>query len=316
MTDKPKVVVSKCLGFCECRYNGITIQNDFVDKLGKFVEYITVCPEVGIGLGIPRKPIRLVEENDQIELYQPETKNIYTKKMKDFTDDFLNDLEDVDGFLLKGRSPSCGIKDVKIYRGKNNSIVSGKGAGIFADEVLKRYDELAIEEEGRLTNFKIREHFLAHLYTMNRFKDVENEKSLKLLVDFHSKNKYLIMAHNPELLKVLGRIVANHEKLDTEEIVEKYKENLGKAMKILPKETNYINTLMHIFGYFSDELSSQEKKFSLDLLDKYRNESIPLSVPLNVFRTYAIKYNEEYLLDQTIWSTYPEALMDLKDSGK
>lgn len=316
MFHKPKVVVSKCLGFSKCRYNGQVIQDDFVDKLGEYVHYITVCPEVEIGLGIPRKSIRLVLEDNEITLFQPETKNEYTNKMKKFTDDFLSSLKDVDGFLLKGRSPSCGIKDTKIYDGKKNPNVLRKGDGIFAKEVLKKYSYLAIEGEGRLTNFKIREHFLAHLYTMNRFKIVEKERTMKSLVDFHSKNKYLLMAHNPEILKELGRIVANHDKLDIETIFKNYKFNLGKALKYLPKKTNYINALMHIFGYFSYELSKQEKKFSLDLLNKYRNESIALSVPLNVFRTYAIKYNKKYLLEQTIWSCYPEGLMNLKDSKR
>jgi len=316
MSDKPKVVVSKCLGFDKCRYNGVTIQNDFVDKLGEYVDYITVCPEVEIGLGIPRKPIRLVRNNNSIELFQPHTKNTYTDNMKDFSSDFLDSLKGIDGFLLKGRSPSCGIKDVKIYAGKDNPNVDGKGKGMFAYEVIKKYPHLAIEEEGRLTNFKIREHFLAHLYTINSFKKVEKERKMKSLVNFHSKNKYLLMAHNPEMLKVLGKIVANHEDLDIEIVLDNYRINLGEALKSLPKKTNYINALMHIFGYFSQELSKEEKKFSLDLLNKYRNESIPLSVPLNVFRTYAIKYNENYLLQQTIWSCYPEGLMDLKDSGK
>lgn len=316
MFYKPKVVVSKCLGFSKCRYNGQVIQDDFVDKLGEYVHYITVCPEVEIGLGIPRKPIRLVLEDNEITLFQPETKNEYTYEMKKFTNDFLSSLKDVDGFLLKGRSPSCGIKDTKIYDGKKNPNVLRKGDGIFAKEVLRKYPYLAIEGEGRLTNFKIREHFLAHLYTMNRFKIVEKERTMKSLVDFHSKNKYFLMAHNPEILKVLGRIVANHDKLDIETIFKNYKFNLGKALKDLPKKTNYINALMHIFGYFSYELSKQEKKFSLDLLNKYRNESIPLSVPLNVFRTYAIKYNKKYLLEQTIWSCYPEGLMNLKDSRR
>ncbi|WP_130806253.1 YbgA family protein [Senegalia massiliensis] len=316
MIDKPKVVVSKCLGFSKCRYNGQVIQDDFVDKLGEYVDYITVCPEVEIGLGIPRKPIRLVLEDNEIILFQPETKNEYTYEMKKFTNYFLSSLKDVDGFLLKGRSPSCGIKDTKVYDGKKNPNVLRKEDGIFAKEVLKKYPYLAIEGEGRLTNFKIREHFLAHLYTMNRFKIVEKERIMKSLVDFHSKNKYLLMAHNPEILKVLGRIVANHDKLNIETILNNYKFNLGKALKNLPRKTNYINALMHIFGYFSNGLSKEEKKFSLYLLNKYRNESIPLSVPLNVFRAYAIKYNENYLLKQTIWSCYPEGLIDLKDSGK
>lgn len=313
---KPQVMVSRCLGFSACRYNGQTIQNKFVNKLKDYVEYTTVCPEVEIGLGIPRDPIRLVSEKDEILLYQPTTGKEYTKEMTDYSLNFLDSLKDVDGFILKGRSPSCGMKDVKVYLGKEKAVGSTKGSGIFASLVMKKYPYLAIEEEGRLTNFRIREHFLTKLYIMFKLRQVKESKSMSELVKFQSDNKYLLMAYHQKEQKLLGRIVANHDKKPFDEIIDEYRDHLGNAFARLPRHTNYINALMHIFGYFSDNLSSKEKDFVLGTLDKYKEGKIPLSVPINLLRSYVIKYEQVYLLEQSIWAPYPEDLVDISDTGK
>lgn len=314
---KPTVVVSRCLGFDHCRYNGDIIPDKFVQRLKEHVNYITVCPEVEINLGIPRDPVRLVSENEKIELYQPASGNVYTKDMDDYSKKTIESFgESVHGFILKGRSPSCGIKDVKIYLGKEKGVSSIKGVGIFADLVINRFPHLPIEEEGRLTNYAIREHFLNKLYTFFRFEDIKNSNSLKELVKFHSNNKYLLLSYNQTQLKNLGKIVANHDKKPFKEIIKDYESHLGLAFAKLPRKNNYINTFMHIFGYFSEELSKKEKEFILDRFDKYKEDKIHISVITTLLKTYAIKYEKEYLLDQTLWATYPEELLDISDTGK
>lgn len=315
-SKKPIVVVSRCLGFCKCRYNGDVIIDKFVQRLKEHVNYITVCPEADIGLGTPREPLRLVSEKGNIDLYQPSTGQIYTKEMAEYSANFLNSLEQVHGFVLKGRSPSCGIKDVKIYLGKEKAVGSIKGVGLFASHVINKYPYLPIEEEGRLTNYAIREHFLTKLYTFFKFQDIKDSNSMKDLVKFHSDNKYLLLAYNQSQLKTLGRIVANYEKKQFKEIIKEYEHHLGLAFARLPRKGNYINTLMHIFGYFSEYLTKGEKEFILDRFNKYKEDKIHLTVLINLLETYAIKYNQEYLLAQTIWSTYPEELLDISDTGK
>lgn len=316
MGNKPKIIVSKCLGFAKCRYNGDVIRDDFVESLAPFVEYITVCPEVEIGLGIPRKPIRLIRENDKLELYQPETEEIFTKEMEEYNDRVLGGLEDIDGFILKGRSPSCGIKDVKVYNGRGKAPVLEKDAGVFGRAVLEKFAHLPIEEEGRLTNLKIREHFLTKLYTMKRFKGIEKSGKMKDLVKFHGDNKYLLIAYNQEKSKLLGKIVANHEKLPFEEVAQKYKEGLSQALENPPKYTNYINSLMHIFGYFSKELNEEEKKFILDSFEKYREDKVHLSVPVNLLKSYVLRFKDKNLVNQSIWEPFPDELLDIADTGK
>lgn len=313
---KPRIVVSKCLGFAKCRYNGQTIPDNFVNSLKEYVEYVTLCPEVEIGLGVPREPIRLIKENGRIELYQPATESLFTDEMNEYSKNILDNIGDIDGFILKGRSPSCGIKDVKVHNGRGRAPVLEKDMGIFAAHVKNRFAHLPIEEEGRLTNLKIREHFLTKLYTMMKFKEIEKSKSMKDLVKFHSNNKYLLMAYNQNQLRVLGKIVANHEKNKIDQVIENYKDHLRLALEEVPKYTSYINSLMHMFGYFSKYLTSGEKEFILANLEKYRDDKVHLSVPVNLLRSYVLRFNDEYLLDQTIFNPFPDELLDISDTGK
>ena len=313
--NKPTVVVSRCLGFDKCRYNGDMIPNKFVKKLGEYVNYITVCPEVEIGLPIPRETIRLVKDGEEIKLYQPSTGRELTEEMTNFTKEFLDSLEDIDGFILKGRSPSCGTKDVKIYVGKEKAVGSFKGAGLFGKAVTVRYPNKAVEEEGRITNFKIREHFLTKLFTNFTFKQVKASSSMASLVKFQSDNKYLLMAYNQKEQKVLGRIVSNHEKKSFKELIKEYEEHLALTFARAPRYTSIINAFQHIIGYFSEKITSKERQFFLETLETYRDNKIPQSVLIHLLKSYAIQFNEEYILQQTILSPYPEGLIDLRDSG-
>jgi len=167
---KPNVIVSKCLGFEACRYNGQVIRDDFVRKLEKHVNYIPVCPEVEIGLGVPRFPVRIVRSGPT-RLIQPSTNRDLTGLMNEFSERFLAGLRDVNGFILKHRSPSCGVKDVRIYPSAEKSAPLGTGPGFFGGNVQERFPGLAIEDEGRLKSYTIREHFLTKLFTLTSLRD-------------------------------------------------------------------------------------------------------------------------------------------------
>jgi len=164
---KPVVIISKCLGFAHCRYNGQIIPDEFVEKLKPYVEFRPVCPEVEIGLGVPRDPIRVILTDEKFRLIQPATGADVTGKMVDFAESFLNSADEIDGFILKSRSPSCGLKDVKIYTGLMDDNFVSKGSGFFARAVLDKFPNLAIEDEDRLKNYTIRKHFLTTLFQRN-----------------------------------------------------------------------------------------------------------------------------------------------------
>lgn len=315
MVEKPKILVSKCLGFCKCRYDGQVLPDKFIKSIEPYVEFIQVCPEVEIGLGIPRPSVKLIIIDGKYELYQPENDRIVTPEMDEYSHRVLSEIPEIEGAILKGRSPTCGIKDVKIYQSLKKGASSIKGVGRFAEHVYDYFPYAAIEEEGRLTNLGIREHFLTKLFTNLRFKKIENA-DMKDLVEFHTRHKYLLMTYSQKELKILGKIVANHEKLQFGELIKLYKEHLGLALANPPRVNNSINTLMHLMGYFSDHLIAEEKAFILDSLTKLKEKRLHLSVPVNLIRSYAIKYKQDYILNQFIWEPFPDGLLDIKDTGK
>jgi len=314
--SRPNVVVSKCLGFDRCRYNGVTIPDAFVDQLKPYVTFHTVCPEVEIGLGAPRDPVRVVIVEGKHRLIQPSTEADLTEAMQNFVHAFLDSLENVDGFILKGRSPSCGIKDVKVYRSLGKAAPVAKSDGFFGGAVLARFPNLPVEEEGRLKNFGIREHFLTHLFTQADFRAVKATGSIGDLVRFHSDNKLLLMAYREAELRIMGRLVANPEKRPADTVLADYEQHLAKALVQPPRHNTSINVLMHALGYFSKGLSAEEKTFFLDALDRYRAGRIPLSVPVGIISAWIVRFGEPYLARQTFFAPYPEDLVSVTDSGK
>ncbi|WP_426350734.1 YbgA family protein [Alloiococcus sp. CFN-8] len=337
--DRPIIIISKCLGFEPCRYNGQMVRCPFIEKLAPYVHIEVVCPEVGIGLPTPRKPIRLVNSPEGIRVYEPSANNDYTYKMSDFIKEYINNITSVDGFILKSRSPSCGVKDVRIYEGKDKSASARAGKGIFASELSKKYKDIPIEDEGRLSNLRIREHFLTRLFTLHSFKKVMKEESLTELLKFHQKNKFLIKAYNQgeyRSLEAIIRVAVSNHSLFVEErlrnplsepkaieaaeeykkVAEMYSIHLKKAFSRMPRYTNYINVFLEIYKSFEKDISKEEREFILKTIEKFKTGRLPSLVPLNVLRAYVIKFNNKAMINQSIWEPYPEELMDLSDSGK
>ncbi len=200
---KPIIFVSKCLGFAACRWNGAMVPDEFVKKLKNHVEIVTSCPECEIGLGVPRDPIRIVYKGSSFRLMQLNTGKDVTGPMRKFTDGFLSGIREIDGFILKDRSPSCGIKDVKVYPDIESSSSLKKKSGFFGEEALKRFSNTAIESETRLTNFAVREHFLIRIFTLARFREVKKSGEIKSLIWFHAAHKLLFMVYSRKKLKIM-----------------------------------------------------------------------------------------------------------------
>lgn len=312
---KPRIVISKCVNFEACRYNGLMVNSPLVEKLKDYVEFITTCPEVEIGLPTPRESIRLVKQGDEIRLVKSMSGEDFTDKMNSFSHKFVNSLENIDGFILKSRSPSCGFKDVKLYSGIGKiPAISTKSVGFFAQVVLDVVNPQAIEDEGRLTNLILREQFLTKVYTFAKFRNLPH--TMKNLVEFHASNKYLFMAYNQAKLKDAGKIVANHEKLPIEEVFANYQEKLHQIFQKGANISTNINVLMHIFGYFSQDLNSDEKAHFLDQLDLYRQRQIPLIVVTTILNSWIKRFDQPYLKTQNYFEPFPKELMSINDSGK
>jgi len=308
---KPIVVISNCLEFKACRYNGELIPNNFVKRLEPFVIYKPICPEIEIGLGVPRDPIKIISKNNKQNLVQPSTGNDYTVVMNDLAKRYNDSLTEVDGFILKSRSPSCGIKDVNLYDKLDKGQRIGKTTGLFAKEVLKKFEGLAIEDEVRLANHRIREHFLTKLFLLASFRHLKKKQSIAGLIKFHSVNKFILMSHNQSKTRELGNIIGSYNNNNLEDIFNNYEEKLKIALKSVARKGSNINMLMHAFGYLSKNLNSKEKALFLENLDKYRNNEIAITSILMLLKSWVLKYEHHYLMEQTFFSPYPVELMNI-----
>ena len=326
--EKPIVYVSMCLGFEPCRYDGKMCSDEFTESLKQYVEFKTVCPEMEMGLGVPRETIRIVSEKGEIKLMQPSSEKDVSKEMSTFINNFINSVDECDGFLFKSRSPSCGTKDVKIYEGMQKSASSKKGSGIFAGAIIEKFYGLAIEDDGRLKDYKIREHFLTKIFTFAKFRTIKKLKSMDALVEFHNENILLFMSYNQKLTKVLRSIITNYDKAESEKmtsnkensefqnIIQEYEISLKQVFLKAPRYTSNISTLIHSMGYFSEDLTQDEKEFILKTIEEYREGRVPLSVPQYIIRTEAVRFNNEYLINQSFFEPFPLELVTMRDSGK
>lgn len=308
---RPKIVVSKCIEFDRCRYDGSLIPSDFVKALKPHVDFSPVCAEMEIGLGVPRSSVRIVSINGKLKLIQPATGLDMTDKMETFSGQFLSSLKGIDGFILKYRSPSCGIKNIRVYSSPEKAGIAYKASGFFGAAVIKLFPDFAIEDEGRLRNINIREHFLTKLYILASFREVQETGTLSDLIQFHTHNKLLLMAHSQKETKILGNIVANREKRVINEQSLLYRVHLGQALRSPPKSTSKINMLMHSFGYFSDRLSHEEKTHFLQSIDRYRNKKTSFSSLLAILQSWIARFDEDYLRSQTFFEPFPEDLIEL-----
>ncbi len=300
---RPKIVISRCF-FEYVRYDGGTVLDPFVEKLKNYVDFITVCPEVDIGLGVPRQRIIIVKDGENKRLIQYQTGIDLTEKMEEFSKGFLSKLENVDGFLLKSKSPSCGVGTTKLYLREQ---VVGRTYGFFAQAVRESMPYMPLEDEGRLRDKNIRENFLIRIFAFAELRKLMENFSPKGLVEFHSAYKYMLMTYNQKALKELGRLVAQVGK-EPERVAKEYKESFMKAFSRIPSASRHANTLMHILGHISRNLNSMEKRHLLHLIQKLKFGKMEHRVIVEVLRSLAYRHNNEYLLKQRYLDPYPEDL--------
>ncbi len=318
MINKPNIVISKCINIDNCRYNGDRVNDDFLNKLWKHVNFIAVCPEVAIWLWTPRMPVKLYWNPDRniVKMYQSSKKIDLTDKMNDFSNKFLNKLENIDWFVMKNRSPSCWIKDVKVYPDWESKIAHGKSSWLFVKNIENIFENYPLEDEWRLKNFRIRESFLTKIFCLAKLRWVFESWKISELQNFQAENKYLFMAYSPKYQVELWRIIASYDKTNFEEIKKYYHETILKLFNSKNDTWKIINAFTHIFWYFKNSCSKEEKEFFLETLDLYKESRIPSSTIINILNIWSIRDKQEYILKQTILNPYPKDLMELSDSWK
>lgn len=298
--NKPKIVVSSCLGFDSCRYDGSKTKSEISKSLLTFVDFVTVCPEKEIGLPTPRDSLRLVEEDSGVELYCTKQDKYYTKEMQDFTKNFISDNADAHGYIFRGSSPSCGLGDVKMYS-KDGSLLKTKTSGIFAKGVIENYPACFIESEGRLRNFAIRDKFYIAIFTYNSFKNTND------LAMFHKNNKYLLSSLSPGYYKTMSRYI---------EDPNEYEKLLIKVLSADVTTAKRMSTLMSLFSHFHNDLLESQKSNMFDNLMLFSNKKLPYQSLITLLWDYVLRYGDEELHEQTIFCPYPKELISVTDSGK
>lgn len=310
---KPRVYISRCITFAAVRYNGQMVPSEFVDKLRPFIEPVTHCPEEEIGLGIPRAPVRIIaldKEMKDLRLVQPATGKDHTDKMRKYTDRVLSSLGEIDGFIMKSKSPSSGVRDVKIYpKYPDGAALTKKGAGFFGGEVLRRFPDRVVEDEGRLNDEVLRDNFLKCIFLSAGYRGVRQSGRISSLIKFQERNKLLLMSYNQDIMRKLGRISANAKKIGFDKSCEEYGELLGKIMFKPYKKTNLINSYEHAFGYFKTVLAAPEKAYFISCLKKYASGKTGSVTIITLLKSYIIRFDEKYLAGQSLFEPYPEELL-------
>ena len=306
--SRPVVGVSDCLEFKACRYDGARVHFDLVRNLEPHVEYRTVCPELGIGLGVPRDPIRVVNTDGALRLLQPATGRDLTKDMKDFAARFLEALGTLDGFILKSRSPSCGTGDVKVYPGAWSRTPSETGSGFFAAAVLKRHPDLPVEDEARLDDHGVREHFLTRIFALARLRDVVQSGQIAQLVRFHASYKFLLLAYSETGMRELGWVAANPDKEPPADVIARYAEAFRQALASPPRRSAFVNVFEHIYGFLVKQLDIEARRKFADQLARFRHDRIPASDIATQLESWAVSLGSSYILDQAVFAPFPREL--------
>ena len=307
MEKKFKIGISSCLLGNEVRWNsGHKLDKYLTNTLGQFVEYAPVCPEVEAGFGIPRESFRLVGDPDAPRLITFKSKTDHTDRMVTWAKKRVRELEkeDLCGFIFKSDSPSSGMIRVKVYNEKG--MPHKVGIGIFARAFMEHFPLIPVEDDGRLNNPLIRENFILQIFTMKRWRDnMARKPSMGNLVDFHTRNKLLILSHSPKLYRLMGKLVADGKKLPIKELYDQYQLLLMEALKLKTTIRKNTNVLQHLMGYFKKQLSIDEKQELLEIFGQYRNEHVPLIVPITLINHYVRKYDQPYLKQQTYLHPHP-----------
>ena len=311
-TPTPVVVLSRCLGVEACRYNGKMIREDFIHHLSSYVKIRPVCPELEIGLGVPREPIRILAGDGGPTLVQPATGRDLTQPMTTFSQSFLGTLKEVDGFILKSRSPSCGIRDTKIHDADQETVLE-RGAGIFAAAVLEHFPAAAVEDEKRLRNRVRREQFLTRLYALARLRRIAQRPTREALSRFHTANHLLLMAYNRKELDRLDKLLSDDGEPDAAVLAKEYKRRLSNALSRNPRYTSLIGVLIYALGPISKQLTDRDKALFLDRLEGFRNGKIPASGPVSLLRSWVLRHGPRDLRNQTLFNPYPMELNEVAD---
>lgn len=307
------VGVSACVIGEKVRFDSGHKRSQFVVKdLGDYCEFVPVCPEVAIGLPVPRPTIRLLDTEGDIRLVETkDPEQDHTAKMLAFSDRKAEELsrKPLRGYIVCAKSPTCGMERVKVYR-ENGYVAAEKiGVGMYTKALMEKMPWLPIEEDGRLNDPVLKENFVFRLFALDDFyRSMEEGISKDAIIKFHSRYKLVLMAHSPEHYRSLGRFVARIADYDIDEFYQEYRTRFMQALAVRATRKKNTNVLMHLQGYFKRDLNKDQKAELTDLILAYREGTMPLLAPLTLISHHLRNHPDAYLAQQAYLSPYPEAL--------
>lgn len=305
---KIRLGVSACLLGQPVRYDGGHKRDFFLtETLAEYVDYVPVCPEVEIGLPIPREALRLVGDPARPRLVTAKSGLDHTDRMQGWAAERVRLLEgeNLCGFIFKSRSPSSGMERVKVYA-KAGGMPVKAGIGVFARAFMEHFPLLPVEEEGRLHDPRLRENFIECIFAFQRWRDLlQQDRTRHGLISFHARHKLQLLSHSTELYRQLGRLVATAADHSIVELFALYQQDFIKAMRLKTTVRKNVNVLQHMLGYFKKNLSADEKQEGLEQIDHYARQRVPLLVPLTLLGHFVRKYDQAYLRQQTYLSPTP-----------
>ncbi len=309
--DPIRLGISACLLGDLVRFDGGHKRDPFlVDLLGSFVEWVRVCPEVELGLGTPREALRLVRRADDIRMVNTRSGRDITDAMRTWARARVEALtgERLAGFVLKKDSPSCGMERVKLY--VEGGVGERKGRGLFADALLQRFPYLPVEEEGRLSDSRLRENFVERVFAYVRLRAfLESRWTVGDLVRFHTAHKMALLAHDRAAYDALGRLVASAKGRPRTEVADEYAGHFMSALARMATTRKHTNVLMHMLGHLKSLLDDESRREMLTSIEDYRQGLVPLVVPVTLLRHHVRAHRVEYLAGQVYLEPHPKELM-------
>ena len=311
-TDAPiRIGISSCLLGQEVRFDGGHKRDQFLTTvLGPFVEWVPVCPEVEMGLGTPRETLRLVRADEAVRMITTRTGIDHTDAMNAWAGKRVDALarEDLCGYVLKKDSPSCGMERVKVYGAHGMGERSGRG--LYAEILMRRFPSMPVEEEGRLSDPRLRENFIERVFAYRRLKNLFGPHwSMGDLVRFHTAHKMALLAHSTTAYNELGRLVAGGKALPKRELREQYEQTFMRTLSLVATTRRHTNVLMHMAGHLKKTVDADSRHELSQSIDEYRRGLVPLVVPLTLIRHHVRMHRIEYLSGQTYLEPHPRELM-------
>ena len=307
--DKIPLGISSCLIGEKVRFDGGHKQNRYIlDTLGLYFSFRSFCPEMAIGMGVPRETIRLVELDGRMQAVGVKNANLVVgDDLREIANQQKHWHSDIFGYIVKKDSPSCGMERVKVW---SKDQAQRRGTGLYTEVLMSNFPNLPIEEEGRLGDPRLRENFIQRVFIYKRWKDMlETKLSWALLTDFHARHKLILYSHDQDRGRSLGRELAEAGGQSVDEYAPHYLSELMQILKITAKRSNHVNVLEHIRGYLKQELDTDDKAELSDSIENYRKGLLPLIVPITLLRHHFRKYPNEYIDRSFYLHPHPDELM-------